>query len=217
MGRSLLAAAFGAALLVVAAAPAMAGTMVFNIDVTSAQGVGGFTPFSFQETFTLAPGVASGTTNSGDYSGNFTDTGTPVTAALKAGLDLTGASSFSTYDLGYFAPGPVFVQGDLFENIFNANGAYNQSISAFGMAGGAPNLDEAGLAAFFSAQGPMDWYERVQDNNFNVIAGYTGTATLASFSGGAAAAPEPGAWALMLLGFGTVGMALRRRTGPATA
>jgi hypothetical protein len=41
--------------------------------------------------------------------------------------------------------------------------------------------------------------------------------TLTSFSATAVAVPEPATWALMLLGFGGIGMAMRRRRRPALA
>lgn len=61
--------------------------------------------------------------------------------------------------------------------------------------------------------GPMDWYEQASDGQFKVLAKYSGTATLVSPS----AAPEPAAWALMLLGFGGLGAVLRRRRAAALA
>jgi hypothetical protein len=197
------------------AAPAMAGTMVFNIDVTSATGVAGFTPFSFQETFTLQPGTFSGFGPGGDYSGLATSDGTPQTAALLADAGLTGTPlTFSGYDLETFA---ALGSADFFQSLFvPAVGGYSQSIET------DPGLffltqDEAGLAGMFAQAGAIPWYERATGPDFLTVAEYDGTATLVSPSALASGAPEPAGWALMILGFGGIGAALRRRARPSLA
>jgi hypothetical protein len=207
------------------AAPAMADTtMTFSIDVTGAQGVAGFSPTSFQETFTLGAGTLSssggpnpfGFNLSTDFTGAASGSDS-LTAGLQSQIDLTGAADYSNYDLGttfssFFGNVSTGTEGDIFENLMALDGDYQQSIDGGSLSNYLPaTTDEAGLAAFFGQVQPMAWYESVSDANFNVVAEYTGTATLVSFSGGAGAAPEPAEWALMLLGFGAMGAALRRR------
>ena len=207
--KSLAAAAAAAALAV--ASPALAATMAFHIDVTSATGVSGFAPFSFDETFTLGAGTYSASPGgvSQDFTGAVSGS-TPMTASLQGLTDLTGATDSSNYDFGTFSPVPLFgfTQGDIYENILGLNGGYQQSISNFTVGLPPANVDEPGLAAFFAASGAMPWYEQAVGPSFNLLASYMGTATLIS---PVSAAPEPAAWALMLVGIGAVGAALRLR------
>ncbi len=203
LGLKSLAAAAAVAVLAVAG-PALAGTMVFEINVTSATGVSGFTPTSFQETFTLGAGTLSASGPSFDFSGPVSGS-TPLTAGLKSLVNLTGASDFSNYDFGGFHTN---TEGDIFENLSGANGSYQQSIDGGSSSTFTPgSKDAAGLAAFFAAQGTLSWYEKVNGPGFTPVAEYFGTATLVAPS----AAPEPSAWALMLLGVGGLGAMLRRR------
>lgn len=209
--KNCMAAAVAAALAV--ASPVVAGTMVFQIDVTSATFVSGFSPSSFTETFTLAPGTYSSSGPSQDFTGGVSGS-TPLTAGLQGLVDLSGATDYSNYDFQIFTPGPIFSGGDIYENLVSSNGGYQQSISGFNVGFAPPSVDEAGLAAFFAAVGPMPWYEQVEDSNYNVLAQYSGTATLVSPAG---AVPEPAAWILMLLGVAGVGAALRSRQTPIAA
>jgi hypothetical protein len=220
MRLKIIAAMASAAAVLAIGTPSMAGTMVFNIEVTSATGVSDFAPFSFQETFTLAPSAATGGGPSFDYSGSFTDTGSPVTGALKSANDVTSGGSFLTYDFGGFSPVPSlhFLQADFFEDAFGSDGSYQQSISTNSSGVTPTSTDEAGLANYFALQGAMPWFEKTVDADFTTQVEYDGTATLVSASAlVAGGVPEPAAWALMLLGFGTVGAALRRRENSALA
>ncbi len=215
------AAACGAAALSVAA-PALAGpaTMTFQITVTGVDGSAVMpATTTFTETFTLQPGVFSASGPSTELMGDLSGAD-GLTADLKSLVDLSGASDFSNWSLGTFSPpvSPPFTltEGDLFENLFAlGSGAYQQSIDGGSLPHYSPTSQSAaGLKDFFLTVQPMPWYERVYGPSFNLLAGYNGTAVLTGFSSGA---PEPAAWALMLLGFGTAGAALRRRRSPAAA
>jgi hypothetical protein len=208
--KSLAAAAAATALAV--ASPALAATMVFDINVTSATGVSGFTPTSFQETFTLGAATLSSSTEiTGPVSGS-----TPLTAGLQSLVDLTGATDYSNYFLAIDSPPPGFpfppsVEGDLYENLSaGASGSYQQSIDGGSSLAVPGSVDAAGLAAFFTSQGALPWYEQVSGSDYALLASYSGTATLVSFTD-VSAAPEPASWALMLLGVGGLGAMLRRR------
>jgi hypothetical protein len=222
--RNIVLAAMGAAIMG-AAVPALASTtMTFSIDITASTGTAAPFTTPILETFTLQDGVLSGgggpsTDLMGDISG-----ADALTAGLKSQIDLTGSTDYSNWDLGTSEftppfPGPppiVNTEGDIYENIVGAGGAYQQSIDGGALSGYLPpSQNAAGLADFFQQGQTLNWYEAVFNGSFQEIAGYTGTATLVSFSSGA---PEPAAWTLMMLGLGGVGVVLRRRgvRAPAT-
>jgi hypothetical protein len=70
-------------------------------------------------------------------------------------------------------------------------------------------------SAAFSFSGVLPGF--ADANNDNALDSFTATGFSATFSG-ATAVPEPGAWALMILGFGGTGaMIRRRRRAPALA
>jgi len=208
--RSLAAAAAAAALA--ATGPALAETAVFKIDVTSAT-VQGFTPFSFDETFNLGPGGFYGSGDGEDQgsSGFVTGGSTPMTASLKSLADLTGATATSTFN---FRNRPPSTEGDIDQDTSGPNGGYKQSIAVDPVDYSPVSIDEAGLVAFFAAQGDLPWYEEALGPGEEVLAKYSGTATLLPPVSGA---PEPAAWALLLAGIGAVGAALRRPRRPVLA
>ncbi|HXA37825.1 MAG TPA: PEP-CTERM sorting domain-containing protein [Phenylobacterium sp.] len=192
--------------------------MTFRIDVTGSSGAAPAFSTPFFETITLQDGVLSGFGGSTDLTGGAAG-GDTLTAGLKGLADLTGAADFSNWDLATFQftpfPGGPLVtntQGDIFENLQGPSGHYQQVIDGGSLQGYLPpSQDAAGLADYFRQGMTLGWDERLLDGDFNVVAGYTGTATLTAFSGDASGAPEPAAWALTILGLGAAGASLRRR------
>lgn len=113
---------------------------------------------------------------------------------------------------------------DIFDDVYLFQD-YSQSIEGFGAAAQTPaDMTDAAFAAYLVGLGPMSWSESASQSTgspfgsfptvFQGSANYSGTATVVLDTAGV---PEPTAWALMLLGFGTVGAALRRRTKSALA
>jgi hypothetical protein len=110
--------------------------------------------------------------------------------------------------------------GDPTDDSFLAQG-YRQTIEGNGNAAQTPaGMTDAAFAAYLAAIGPMSWSESASQQLGGIFEGgppavilgsesYFGTATLVA--GSAPGVPEPATWALMLLGFGGAGAALRRR------
>ena len=82
-------------------------------------------------------------------------------------------------------------------------------------------FNEAGLAQLFAA-GPLTFTEsgeRLFGSSLTLQARtmYSGTATLRQFVADPSNVPEPATWTTMLVGFGALGLSMRRRRGSATA
>jgi hypothetical protein len=96
---------------------------------------------------------------------------------------------------------------------------YSQSIEGFGSAVQTPaGMTDAAFATYLAGLGPMSWSESASQSTgspfgsfptvFQGSEDYVGTASVVLETGGV---PEPADWALMILGFGGAGAALRRR------
>jgi hypothetical protein len=252
-----LAAAASTAAVLAFAAPAMALTVTMDVNVTSASGVSGFTPFSFQETWTFSPtdsvnpgvlsspvpGVIPATRHEHEsFSGSpATTVGSPLTASLLTlgGLgagdivnthvtygrntvfDDTDTPTSSNSTVEFFSSATVnTLQNDQgtatpIDDVFLFQ-SYQQEIEGFGNTLQTPaGMTTAGLLTYLAEVGPLQWSEWANQATggpsspmvFLSSQSYAGTATLVLSS----AAPEPGVWALMTLGFGGLGAALRRK------
>jgi PEP-CTERM motif-containing protein len=105
--------------------------------------------------------------------------------AFAVGLDLTATAtdlSFNYDGAGYF--------------IFRAP------------LGGGPFLCLQAATPCFDFAAPGEGLEPVSPDNVYEITRYTGTQIVASVAEGGV--PEPATWAMMLVGFGAIGMAMRR-------
>lgn len=231
--RAFAAAAVTAALAF--ATPAAAVTLTFNVQVTEATGDAAFTPFTFQESWTFTPAYSESGGPMGPgmsynvvqrITGAATVTDSPVTseildpAAFPFGL--FGEARFASR-LGYDGDGNLVhssagAEFGLIGQTF-ADGVTDRYYRTLSLQSAGPYLaasvDLTGLIAFLQAEGPIRWSEGMQsyhlDDNwmpvFDFDRSYRGTATLVVDS----AAPEPGAWLLMIGGFGIAGAALRSR------
>jgi hypothetical protein len=220
------------------AGPAAAVTLVFDVNVTSAQGILGFTPFSFQQTWTFGPGTATPYATS-------TRVGHAVTGAISAtappdgfnagahplasfgaltttaGYDFKTGADFSTF--GRFASLDAFEQDQLVIALGGSQIVRYHKVT-LGVARTASfsttppyAASEHGLAAFL-ASGPIAWRDEAGERfgNFDPSRRvYVGTMTLAPPP--ESAVPEPASWALMIAGFGGVGAVVRRRRPTLTA
>ena len=118
---------------------------------------------------------------------------TEMSSFTPWGEYLLGSSSFSAGSLS----------GDL---LFSSLGGVNATVGAdgFGIFWG-PNTSFAGTNVFYI--GYDDQITGQDDNHDDLIIRVNVSP----------AVPEPGTWAMMLLGFGAVGFAIRRRRAPALA
>lgn len=140
--------------------------------------------------FTLSSSLGSG-------SGNLTTVGD----ASQGFSEITSLSGvFAGGSISLLAPG-LYPTGFANDNLFTAT---------------APFFNSNGLS--FSANGSN--YNLYRNGSNVQLCGVTAECTLASsttFSATLApAVPEPGTWAMMLLGFGMVGFGLRSRRGKVT-
>lgn len=203
--RLLGTAAAAAALLALAAPAAAAGpaSVRFLVDVTDST-VSGFTPFSFIETWTFTD------------ANNVTVDDIALTTAMKA-LMAPGATFHGHLgdQVGEFRDFQTHVL--LEDHAFDVR-PFNVILTATAPRGTpfphigsdlAPELSAFG-AFDFTLVGPVHTDDAPVGENRDLGHGgivqghFTGTAKVLG-------APEPGAWALMLAGFGLVGAALRGR------
>lgn len=222
-----------------AATPAAAITLTFDIEVTSAVGDPTFTPFTFQETWSFTPTPSSSGTPTPGMPYNIVDrivgaatvTASPLTAGIFGGFAPAtyGEARFARRrgydadgDLVHASAGASFGQiwmdaagTETFDEVSHYARTLDLQSAGFYL---PASVDEAGLIAFFKAEGPIQWAEGLtvtdvfHDGNTPPVRvfehSYKGTATLVT---GAAAVPEPAAWALMIGGFAVAGGVLRTR------
>lgn len=195
--RSILAAG----LLLVAATPAVAGTVGFSGTFTNANLPAATGGRCANLTVTIANGpsplFATGTSNFGAFTSSQShclDAGPPIAI---------GAAATPYYD-GLFAF--TFATGDVLSGIYSglltntgSTGLVNNAQS-FTITGGSGLF--AGATGSFSGTGQL---------RFVPGAVPVATLTIAGGSITAPALPEPSAWMLMLTGFGVSGLVLRRR------
>lgn len=196
----------------IAAAPVLASTTIANVD--SGQDIGNFgrpdtqtygqvfrapvtgvlSSFTFWLNGTIQ-GVSGGvgTWNDTDLSYN-TGNGSPTNLFLGSPFTASGATTVT--------PGISVTAGQL----------YVAYLTVFGNAGptgtatfdlGTPNPD-LGYFVFNNTDNP------VGDPSWNYFANF-GNARFSATFDAQAAVPEPSTWALMILGFGAMGFAMRRR------
>lgn len=108
----------------------------------------------------------------------------------------------------------IFLEPKL-ENLDSTTGVINFGTLLTGMtvfalhAGGAGDGDQGTFFFQFDAGAGVDMITITDRLNSRA----TGLSNAALFQTGAGAVPEPGTWAMMLIGFGAIGMSTRRRRG----
>lgn len=143
---------------------------------------------------------------------NFSGTG------LFFGEALVGSGTLTTNDVSQVSS----LNGYTYQTITGITGTYNGSqITGLANVTGSNNLfyltgpffvDGNGLG-FSTAVGSAVNLFVTNDTRYRLNAGGLSTGFVtASSSAVAAAVPEPATWALMLLGFGAIGVSMRRRT-----
>ena len=155
--------------------------------------------------------------------------GAQVTVDDTSITDIDGPTTLDgTTTIGYTEAGlasPTFTEWLTFTNALAGSYAITLDTSSFGIdftsavltgPGGPYDLTEGfddGTTEFWSLSGlflEAGQYTLTIDGNNNATGSLGGTITIT-------AVPEPATWAMMLLGFGAAGYAMRRRRAPALA
>ena len=137
-------------------------------------------------------------------------------------FDLSGSRT-ATFTLNTSTPSSFTTDG-IGDQIF-----FNNIAGTFGGTAGTANISfgtnlvadlniQSASLGFTQLIGPVDLFTGPASNptfntgTFNLSGGFTaGAATLTITRAAVAAVPEPGTWAMMLIGFGAMGVSLRRR------
>ena len=179
---------------------------------------------AFAAATVAVPASAAELVNNGGF-----ETGDFTGWVLGGNTGFTGVDAFSanTGNFGAFL-GPVGSIGTLTQVLNTVAGTnYNISFDLL-QRGGRPAL----FKVFFDGNEVYSTTSSTQPNPYTTLSGFTETASTAlttlqiqfrqdpdfysldnvSVQGQLAAVPEPGTWALMLVGFGAVGTAMRSRS-----
>lgn len=192
IGRHILRAGIAAALLCSGSAAAVAATINFTGSVMGTSTLIGLDSHcSAPEPFhaLILPGNTVGTSNLGNFTYSTDTCLAPASANAPSSGTFTidfGTDSFSgTFDGGStFSDTPGIAVTDWLFTILDGTGRF---------LGASGTFEGAGLAD-------------ARTRPTHVVIGFIGDIN-------APAVPEPASWALMLLGFGGMGLALRRRSG----
>ena len=138
-------------------------------------------------------------------------------------FDLSGSRT-ATFTLNSSTPSSFTTNALIGDQIF-----FNNIAGTFGGTAGTANISfgtnlvadlniQSASLGFTQLIGPVDLFTGPASNptfntgTFNISGGFTaGAATLTITRAAVAAVPEPGTWAMMLIGFGAMGVSLRRR------
>lgn len=231
--RTLLSALIVPAAITLSATPASAA-IIFNVDLgalndSGVTGSGTFTLADDSSTLTVnltATGLEPGQVHVGHIHGLFSEgaTGTPVNSTVPGPQQDTDGDGFVELAEGSATYGPVLLE---FGNVDPDGDGIVDYMQTFNL------LDPATFAAGFDITdllGPdlmsLDLREVVihgmtvppgpgagTPGEVNGTNGYLTVLPVTSgeITRATAAVPEPGTWAMMLMGFGTVGFTMRRR------
>ena len=124
------------------------------------------------------------------YNGGF---GSPTNLYQSANVASTGAQSFT------FSPNVAVVAGQQYVAYLSTFGTSANTTTSMPMANSAANIDYFVWNNTSDPRGNASW---------NYFGNFGNASFSATFAGGV---PEPATWALMILGFGAVGAAMRRK------
>lgn len=148
-----------------------------------------------------------------DYSAAADSLSTPgLTASSFTALQGLNAAAGFTFDLDPFVTNPLANFGLLFFDISDSGG--NTVFSADGLDPSTTSIFMAGgtLIAGQSYTFDINFDERIQGTDGATPTEiFFDTHTDGGFTAAAGGVPEPASWALMIAGFGGIGLALRRR------
>jgi PEP-CTERM motif len=189
------------ALLATTAMPVVAAPIVYTINGTFSGFTAGGAFSNVNATFTGTGDTSTATF--GTLTPTFTSVALSTFTAFTLGdsttYTITSPGTFGTYKAFDIVPGSTKTRLGF---IFNGSGSNGIAIESDAFNG------YSGLTSFATTAGDVYY----QNATFNTdlgeinITGFTN----GTFSAAVSAVPEPATWAIMLLGFGTIGFALRR-------
>jgi hypothetical protein len=196
----------GTALALTAAQPAAAAALIANSQISINGSVITNTPNAADAT---ALDFTSGTTTNGSLPGNLSQFNGGATGSF-AGQFCTGTCG-SIYDIASLAVGPL---SPALSPFFTLTNGVTFSLSNI-------TLIDRSVSGILGFKGTGIFSGNISGSAFDATPGNfvfsTQGGNVTTFSASTTAVPEPAAWALMLLGFAGIGMAMRRRRRPALA
>lgn len=145
---------------------------------------------------------------------------TVATYNIGAGSRITGVSyevNITAFSPSWLSEATLgFTDSDSFEGVFLTPGI-GDDFAGTGTYTGSANLIDLGLDFVVGADGilRLEYFESFDDGSISPDAIWNSGTITFTYDSVVGVVPEPSTWALLILGFGATGVALRRRRQPA--